>query len=84
MNLERLAVDGWRDVFREVHGSRSAYSYWDSRGVYRIDHALLSPSRPPARTAEDLRELAGYKLGGWPRYPHAATASDHAALLFDF
>jgi exonuclease III len=81
--LQRLADDGWRDIYREIHGDQLAYSYWDRRGAYRIDHAMLSPAAPPARYAHYLRELAGYQLGGWSRDPQAMVASDHAALLFD-
>lgn len=81
--LQRLADDGWRDAFREVHGDRSAYSYWDSRGGYRIDHAMLSPAAPLARDAEYVRDLAGYRLGRLPGEAETPIASDHAALLFD-
>ena len=81
--LQRLADDGWRDIYREIHGDRPEYSYWDSRGAYRIDHAMLSPAAPRARNAEYLRELAGYNLGRWSKDPQALVASDHAALLFD-
>jgi exonuclease III len=81
--LQRLAADGWRDIYREVHGDRQEYSYWDSRGAYRIDYAMLSPTAPPARFADYVRELGGYNLGRWSRDPKAPPASDHAALLFD-
>jgi len=81
--LQRLAAEGWRDVYREVHGDRPDYSYWDSRGAYRIDYAMLSPAAPAARYAEYLRETAGYHLGRWSREPQADVASDHAALVFE-
>jgi exonuclease III len=74
---------GWRDVYREMHGDRQEFSYWDSRGAYRIDYAMLSPAVPPARFANYLRETAGYNLGRWSRDPQALVASDHAALLFE-
>jgi exonuclease III len=81
--LQRLAADGWRDVYREIHGDREAYSYWDSRGAYRIDYAMLSPAAPAARYADYLREAAGFNLGRWSRDPQALVASDHAALIFE-
>jgi exonuclease III len=81
--LQRLSDDGWRDVYREVHGNRPAYSYWEGRGAYRIDHAMLSPAAPRARKADYLRECAGYELGRWSGNPRAHIASDHAALLFE-
>lgn len=81
--LQRLVADGWRDVYREIHGDRQEFSYWDSRGAYRIDYAMLSPTAPPARSADYLRETAGYHLGRWSRDPQALVASDHAALLFE-
>jgi exonuclease III len=80
-DLQRLADDGWRDAFREVNGDRRAYSYWDHRGAYRIDHAMLSPATPPVRGADYVTELDGFSLGGWPRDTHAV--SDHAALVLD-
>lgn len=82
--LQRLADYGWRDIYREIHGNRLEYSYWQSGDAYRIDHAMLSPAAPRARNAEYVRELAGYQLGRWPGNPDASIASDHAALLFDF
>jgi exonuclease III len=81
--LQRLAADGWRDVYREIHGDRADYSYWDSRGAYRIDYAMLSPAAPAARYAGYLRETAGYNLGRWSGEPQAVLASDHAALVFE-
>ncbi len=81
--LQRLAADGWRDVYREIHGDRADYSYWDSRGAYRIDYAMLSPAAPASLYAGYLRETAGYNFGRWSRDPGAVVASDHAALLFE-
>jgi exonuclease III len=83
-DLQRLADDGWRDAFREIHGDRLMFSYQERRGAYRIDHAMLSPAAPPVRYAEYLTELAGYTFGVWPRDPQSPVVSDHAALLFDF
>jgi exonuclease III len=81
--LQRLAADGWRDIYRELHGDQLKYSYWDSRGAYRIDYAMLSPAAPRANYVDYLSELAGYKLGRWSTDPNALVASDHAALVFD-
>jgi exonuclease III len=81
--LQRLAADGWTDVFREIRGDLQEYSYWEARGAYRIDYAMRSPAAPPARAAEHIRELGGYSLGTWSEDPKATLASDHAALLFD-
>lgn len=81
--LQRLAADGWTDVFREIHGDRPEYSYWEARGDYRIDYAMRSPAAPTARHAEYIREVPGYSLGKWSPQPKATLASDHAALLFD-
>jgi len=81
--LQRLAADGWTDVFREIHGDRPEYSYWEARGEYRIDYAMRSPAAPTARHAEYIREVPGYSLGKWSPDPKATLASDHAALLFD-
>jgi exonuclease III len=81
--LQRLADDGWRDIYREIHGDRLEYSYWHRGDAYRIDHAMLSPGAPRARNAEYLRECAGYHLGRWRGNPQALIASDHAALLFE-
>ncbi len=81
--LQRLAADGWRDVFREIHGDRPEHSYWEARGKYRIDYAMRSPAAPTARHAEYIREAAGYSLGKWSSEPKATLASDHAALLLD-
>jgi exonuclease III len=82
-SLQRLASEGWRDVFREVHGDRQDYSYWEGRGAYRIDLAMLSPAAPVVRSADYVRELGGYHLGKWSSDPQAVVASDHAALLLD-
>lgn len=81
--LQRLAADGWIDVFREIHGGRREYTYWEARGSYRIDYAMRSPAAPPARQAEYISEVAGYSLGKWSPAPKAKVASDHAALVFD-
>jgi exonuclease III len=81
--LQRLAGDGWSDVFREIHHDRPEYSYWETRGAFRIDYAMRSPAAPPARSAEYIRKLAGYSLGRWSEDPKSTLASDHAAILFD-
>jgi exonuclease III len=82
-DLRRLVGDGWRDAYREVHGDKSDYSYWESRGAYRIDFAMLSPVAPRAQHVAYLREVAGYTLGKWSTDAGALLASDHAALLVD-
>jgi exodeoxyribonuclease-3 len=48
--MDRLLASGWRDVFRERHPDRVAYSWWSNRGRarendvgWRIDYVLASP-----------------------------------------
>jgi exonuclease III len=82
-DLQRLTADGWRDIYREIHGNQVEYSYWDSRGAYRIDFAMLSPAAPRPRHVSYVRELAGYTLGKWDTGPSSPLASDHAALMVD-
>jgi exonuclease III len=81
--LQKLAASGWRDIYREIHGDRQEWSYWDSRGAYRIDYAMLSPAAPAAKNADYLREKAGYNLGRWSKDQQALVASDHAAFIFE-
>ena len=49
--MDRLLAAGWRDVFREIHPERVAYSWWSNRGQarakdvgWRIDYLLATPS----------------------------------------
>lgn len=43
--FERLLDTGWRDLYREQHGERRAWSSWTTEGTpRRADHALASPA----------------------------------------
>lgn len=80
-DMAELEHRGWRDAWTERHPTRRPPASWWSPGYgnpFRLDHALLSPGAPAARSVKYLEHLAGIgrNVGG-------ACLSDHAALLIE-
>ncbi len=83
LRMRRFEGAGWRDLFRECHPERQAFSWWDYRGGafhrgqgLRIDLALATaPVLARTRAVEIDREYRKKQDG--------FTASDHAPVWVD-
>jgi exonuclease III len=75
---------GWRDAFRELHGSAREYSWWAGEHGFRTDHCLLSPQAPSPTRVRYVREVGEFDLTApSPGTMWKSGLSDHAALLVD-
>ena len=77
--IEGMAVRGWADAFRRLHGERREYTWYSHRNNgFRLDHVFLSRHLAPRLDA------CRHDWGTNPAEPDRREGlSDHAAVILD-